>query len=78
MRERKDVTRKTTRRYRRANRRAKTLILNELMKVTKLNRKYTIRLLNGTLRSPPPHRGAEPRGRPALDDHGILAVLKRL
>ena len=79
MKERKAVTRETTRRYCRAQRRVKTLMLNEFIKVTKLNRKYAIQLLNGTLLSPPPRGGAEkPRGRPALYDQSVLSTLKRL
>lgn len=79
MRERKAVTRATTRRDRRANRRGKTLILSEFIKITGLNRKYAIQLLNGTLRSPPPHPGGgKPPGRPTLYDHSVVAALKHL
>ena len=79
MKERKAVTRETTRRYCRADRRTRTAILNEFVKVTKLNRKYAIQLLRGTLRcaaSPPV--AARPRGRPRVYDQSMLAMLKRL
>lgn len=61
MKERKAVTRENARRYRRANRRAKPLILNEFIETTKLNRKYAIRLLNGTLLASPPVREEQTR-----------------
>jgi hypothetical protein len=79
MKERKAVTRETTRRYCRANRGTRTAILNEFVKVTELNRKYAIQLLRGTLRcgaSLP--RAARPRGRPRVYDQSMLAMLKRL
>ena len=68
MKERKAVTRETTRRYCRAGRRGKTTILNEFISTTKLNRKYAVQLLKGTLRSAAPSLGAAPRGRPKLYD----------
>jgi hypothetical protein len=54
-------------------------MLNEFITVTKLNRKYAIQLLKGTLRNPLPHEGGhKPRGRPALYDPSVLPTLKRL
>jgi hypothetical protein len=78
MKERKAVTRETTRRYCRAGRRGKTTILNEFISTTKLNRKYAVQLLKGTLRSAAPSVGPAPRGRPKLYDQSVLVMLRRL
>jgi len=79
MKERKAVTRETTRRYCRADRGAKTAILNEFIKVTSLNRKYAIQLLKGSLRARAPGSvNTRPRGRPRVYDPNVLAMLKRL
>jgi hypothetical protein len=79
MNERKAVSRETRRRYRRASRLTKTKILDEFIHTTKLNRKYAIQLLKGTLavRRPTVSTGA-PRGRPAIYDQHLLRVLIRL
>lgn len=79
MKERKAVSRETRRRYRRADRRTKSKILDEFVNTTKLNRKYAIQLLKGTLviRVRTVSRGA-PRGRPAIYDQRLLRVLIRL
>jgi len=64
MAERKAVAWETIRRYRQADRRGKTAILNEFVSTTELSRKYAIQLLKGTLRVHP--RPSEPV---LKDDH---------
>ena len=79
MKERKAVTREIVRRYRRANRRAKTKILDEFIQTTGLNRKYAIQLLKGTLRVHVRYvPTGVPRGRPRLYDPSVLTKLKWL
>ncbi len=76
--ERKAVTRETRRRYRRADRQGKTVMLNEFVSTTQLNRKYAIQLLRGTLALRPAAGGARPRGRPRLYGPSVQGMLKRL
>jgi len=79
MKERKAVTREIVRRYRRANRRIKTKILDEFIQTTGLNRKYAIQLLKGTLRMRVRCVATGgPRGRPRLYDPGVLTKLRWL
>ena len=78
MRERRAITRETTRRYRRANRRGKSAILNEFVCTTHLNRKYAIQLLKGTLPIRPCSVRVGPRGRPRLYGQSVFVMLKRL
>ena len=79
MKERKAVSRETRRRYRRADRRTKSKILDEFTHTTKLNRKYAIQLLKGTLavRMRIVSTGI-PRGRRVIYDQRLLRVLIRL
>jgi len=78
MRERKAVTRESRRRYQRADRSGKSVILNEFVCTTELSRKYAIQLLKGTLAIPPRLIGKRPRGRPRKYGQNVLVMLKRL
>jgi len=78
MAERRAVTRETLRRYRRADRRGKTVILNEFIGTTELSRKYAIQLLSGTLKVRPRPVAAQPRGRPPQYGPTVKRMLVRL
>jgi hypothetical protein len=78
MKERKSLSRELCRRYRRANRRNKTKILDEFVHSTKFNRKYAIQMLKGTLRIKVSVSTGVPRGRPAVYDRRLLRALIRL
>jgi hypothetical protein len=78
MRERKAVTRETRRRYQRADRSGKSVILNEFVCTTELSRKYAIQLLKGTLAVRPRSPGKRPPGRPKRYGQNVHVMLKRL
>ena len=78
MAERKAVAWETIRRYRQADRRGKTAILNEFVSTTELSRKYAIQLLKGTLRVHPRPLRARPQGRPPCYGPAVKKILIRL
>ena len=77
--ERKAVSKEIRQRYSKAARTTKTKILDEFISTVKLNRKYAIQLLKGTL---PIREGrlasGKARGRPGVYGQQVLGILKRL
>ena len=77
MKERKAVTQKMQERYRRARKKQKGQLLDELVALTGYNRWYAVGLLRG--QAPPPQRPTaprRPRQRPRIYDAAVLAALK--
>jgi hypothetical protein len=80
MKERKAVTAVMRARYRRASKKQKGRLLDELLALTGYNRWYAVGLLRG--HGPPPggQRGAQarPRRRPRRYDAAVLAALRQV
>ena len=80
MRERQAITREMARRYRRAGKRERGLILDELCALTGYNRSYAARLLRSRARAPAraPARCCRRRGRSATYTRELLPPLRRV
>ena len=81
MRERKAVTAVMVARYRRADKKQKGRLLDELVALTGYHRWYAVGLLRGHGRPPGGQRGraqARPRRRPRVYDAAVLAALRQV
>ena len=77
MRERQAITKEMARRYKRASKRERGLMLDELCALAGYNRSYAARLLRNRAR-PAPRRGTARRGRRALYTGELLPALRKL
>src|SRR2546425_8011674 len=80
MNERKAVTAVMVARYRRASKKQKGRLLDELIALTGYNRWYAVGLLRGHATTPEERRGRinkRPRQRPRVYDAAVLAALRR-
>lgn len=78
MRERQAITREMARRYARAGKRERGVMLDELCALTGYNRSYAARLLRAKARGRPPHRKQKRRGRRPLYGPELVAPLTKV
>lgn len=78
MRERQAITREMARRYARAGKRERGVMLDELCALTGYNRSYASRLLRAKARGPTPRRQQKRRGRRALYGPELVAPLTKV